>query len=102
MKQMLQDARSGGYAVAAFNPVDFSTMKAIVRGAEELRTPVIAQTTARTINYYSHETLFSWMAELAADSTTPVALHLDHGKDMDMIRKCIEVGWTSVTGAMRL
>jgi ketose-bisphosphate aldolase len=26
----------------------------------------------------------------------PVVLHLDHGKDMDMIKKCIDTGWTSV------
>jgi len=29
-------------------------------------------------------------------SPVPVVLHLDHGKDFEMIKKCVEMGWTSV------
>ena len=36
------------------------------------------------------------MREIAGDSPVPVVLHLDHGKDLDMIKKCVEMGWTSV------
>jgi ketose-bisphosphate aldolase len=36
------------------------------------------------------------MQELAGKSPVPVVLHLDHGKDLDMIKKCIDMGWTSV------
>jgi ketose-bisphosphate aldolase len=68
----------------------------MVKAAEELNAPVIIQTSAKTINYYSHEALFSWMQEIAGSSPVPVVLHLDHGKDLDMIKKCIDTGWTSV------
>ena len=93
---MLAEARRGGYAVGAFNPVDYASMKAMVEAAEELNAPVIVQTSAKTVAYYSHETLVGWMRELAENSPVPVALHLDHGKDLEMIKKCIETGWTSV------
>ncbi len=93
---MLLEARRGGYAVGAFNPVDYASMKAMVEAAEELDAPVIVQTSAKTIVYYSHETLVGWMRELAESSPVPVALHLDHGKDLEMIKKCIKTGWTSV------
>ena len=96
MKPVLAQAMAGGYAVAAFNPVDYASAKAMVRAAEELDAPVILQTSAKTIVYYDHETIMSWMHSIADDSPVPVTLHLDHGRDMDMIRKCIEVGWTSV------
>jgi ketose-bisphosphate aldolase len=96
LKPVLAEAKSQGYAVAAFNPVDYASMKAMVAAAEELNAPVIIQTSAKTINYYSHEALYGWMQEIAADSPVPVVLHLDHGKDLDMIRKCVEMGWTSV------
>jgi ketose-bisphosphate aldolase len=96
LKPVLREAKEKGFAVAAFNPVDYASMNAMVKAAEELNAPVIIQTSAKTINYYSHEALFGWMAEIAADSPVPVVLHLDHGKDLDMIRKCIETGWTSV------
>jgi ketose-bisphosphate aldolase len=96
IKPVLAEAKAKGYAVAAFNPVDYASMKAMVAAAEELNAPVIIQTSAKTINYYSHEALYGWMKEIAGDSPVPVVLHLDHGKDLDMIKKCIDTGWTSV------
>ena len=96
LKPVLAEAKSKGYAVAAFNPVDYASMKAMVAAAEELSAPVIIQTSAKTINYYSHEAMYGWISEIAGESPVPVVLHLDHGKDLEMIRKCIETGWTSV------
>jgi ketose-bisphosphate aldolase len=96
IKPVLAEAKAKGYAVAAFNPVDYASMKAMVAAAEELNAPVIIQSSAKTINYYSHEAIYGWMKEIAGNSPVPVVLHLDHGKDMDMIKKCIDMGWTSV------
>jgi ketose-bisphosphate aldolase len=96
LKPVLAEAKSKGYAVAAFNPVDYASMKAMIAAAEELNAPVIIQTSAKTINYYGHRALVEWMREIAADSPIPAVLHLDHGKDFDMIRKCVDMGWTSV------
>ena len=96
MKKMLQVAREGNYAVGAFNPVDYSSCKAIVAAAEELNAPVIVQTSSKTVTYWGHETLSSWMKDIAGNSPVPVVFHLDHCKDLDMIKHCIETGWTSV------
>lgn len=96
MKPMLAEARARGYAVAAFNPVDYASMKAMIAAAEELNAPVIVQTSAKTIKYYGHETLAGWMRQLTANSPIPAVLHLDHCKDLDIIRRCVENGWTSV------
>jgi ketose-bisphosphate aldolase len=96
LKPVLAEAKSKGYAVAAFNPVDYASMKAMVAAAEELNAPVIIQTSAKTIQYYGHRALVEWMREIAGESPVPVVLHLDHGKDFEMIKKCVEMGWTSV------
>ncbi|MDX1561976.1 MAG: class II fructose-bisphosphate aldolase [Gammaproteobacteria bacterium] len=96
LKPVLAEAKANKYAVAAFNPVDYSSMRAMVEAAEECNAPVIIQSSAKTINYYSHEALYGWITEIAGDSPVPVILHLDHGKDLDMIKKCIDTGWTSV------
>ncbi|MCG8443659.1 MAG: class II fructose-bisphosphate aldolase [Caulobacterales bacterium] len=93
---VLAQALADNYAVAAFNPVDHNSMRAMVAAAVEVDAPVIIQTSAKTIRYYGHETLATWMRSLAADAPVPVVLHLDHGKDMEMIRQCIDHGWTSV------
>ena len=96
LKPVLREAKAKGYAVAAFNPVDYASMKAMVKAAEELNAPVIIQSSAKTIKYYGHKAMIGWMREIADDSPVPVVLHLDHGKDIEMIKKCVEMGWTSV------
>lgn len=96
MKPVLQEAMEQGYAVAAFNLVDYATTKAMIRAAEELSAPVIVQVSAKTIKYYSHREVYNWVRDLAAESPVPVVLHLDHCKDFDVIRTCVETGWTSV------
>ncbi len=95
-KQMLAAARDGGWAVAAFNPVDYASMRAVVQAAADLRAPVIVQTSAKTVKYYGHEPIVAWARELAGAVSVPVALHLDHGKDLRLIERCIQTGWTAV------
>src|SRR5882672_6503154 len=96
LKPVLREAKTKGYAVAAFNPVDYASMKAMVKAAEELNAPVIIQSSAKTIKYYGHQAIIGWMREITGNSPVPVVLHLDHGKDVDMIKKCVGLGWTSV------
>ncbi len=96
MKPMLAAARRDGWAVAAFNPVDYASMKAVIQAAAELDAPVIVQTSAKTVKYYGHEPIVGWARELAGAVKVPVALHLDHGKDVKLIQRCIETGWTAV------
>ena len=96
MKPLLRDAMDNGYAVAAFNLVDYNTTKAMVKAAEELNAPVICQTSAKTIAYFSHKEIVSWVRTVAEDSPVPVVLHLDHCKDIEMIEECARAGWTSI------
>jgi ketose-bisphosphate aldolase len=96
MKPLLRDAMEQGYAVAAFNLVDYGTTKAMVQAAEELSAPVICQTSTKTIQYWSHKEIVSWVRTIAEDSPAPVVLHLDHCKDLAMIEACARAGWTSI------
>jgi ketose-bisphosphate aldolase len=96
MKPLLRDAMDNGYAVAAFNLVDYGTTKAMVQAAEELNAPVICQTSTKTIQYWSHREIVSWVRTVAEDSPVPVVLHLDHCKDLAMIDACARAGWTSI------
>src|SRR3569623_487318 len=96
MKPLLRDAMDNGYAVAAFNLVDYGPTKAMVQAAEELNAPVICQTSTKTIQYWSHKEIASWVRTVAEDSPVPVVLHLDHCKDLAMIEACAKAGWTSI------
>ena len=78
MKPVLREAMEQGYAVAAFNLVDYGTTKAMIKAAEELKAPVIVQVSTKTIKFYSHEEIFGWVEGLAKKSPSPIVLHLDH------------------------
>jgi len=96
MTRMLWRAKDCKYAVGAFNILDYNSMKAVVRAAEELNAPVIIQTSVKTVVFWGYKAIISWIKELAEFSQVPVALHLDHCKDIDYIKECIDAGWTSV------
>ncbi len=96
MKPLLRHAMDNHYAVAAFNLVDYNTTKGMVEAAEALDAPVICQTSAKTIKYFSHKEIVSWARTAAEDSPVPVVLHLDHCKDIEMIEECAKAGWTSI------
>ncbi len=96
MKAILSKAAAGKYAVGAFNVLDYNSARAVVQAAEELQAPVIIQTSAKTVTFWGSRTLMGWMRELAGSTSVPVAVHLDHCKDLALIKECIEAGWTSV------
>jgi len=96
MKAMLSKAAASKYGVGAFNILDYNSAKAVVSAAEELGAPVIIQTSAKTVTFWGSRTLLGWIRELADEAKVPVAVHLDHCKDLDLIGECIDAGWTSV------
>ena len=50
-EKMLLDAQKGGYAVGAFNVENMEMVMAVIAAAEELRAPLMMQTTPSTIKY---------------------------------------------------
>lgn len=96
MNAMLSEARKGRYAVGAFNMLDYNSTKAIIEAAEHLKAPVIIQTSAKTVIFWGSAAIISWVRQLVKTSTVPVALHLDHCKDLQLIAECIDAGWSSV------
>jgi ketose-bisphosphate aldolase len=96
MSDMLLKARDKAYAVGAFNILDYNSMKAAVEAATELNAPVIVQTSVKTVKHWGFKTMMAWIRELCEDVPVPVAIHLDHCRDIDFIEKCIDAGWTSV------
>ncbi len=96
LKKMLTDARDGGYAVGAFNVENMEFVQAVVRAADEERAPVIIQTSVNTLRYAAPEMFFAMVSAAAAETTVPVAIHLDHGETREDILACVRGGYRSV------
>jgi len=95
-KKILDKANKHGYAVGAFNINNLEILQAVLRTAEKLNSPVILQTSEGAIQYAGLDTLFSMLKHEASRAKIPCAIHLDHGRTMDTIKKCIAIGYTSV------
>jgi fructose-bisphosphate aldolase class II len=98
VKEILTKAKEGGYAVGAFNTVNLETTRAIVEGAQEMRSPVIIQVTEKTMEYAGGRGIFHLIkndAEFYAPEI-PVGIHLDHGKSFEIIQRAVAIGFTSV------
>ncbi|KUL28601.1 class II fructose-bisphosphate aldolase [Actinoplanes awajinensis] len=96
MKELLDRALAGRYAVGAFNIVNDLTIEAVLAAAVAERAPVILQTSVKTVLSYGREPLSGIFRALAADVPVPVALHLDHCPDRELISECLAGGWNSV------
>ncbi|MDO8425458.1 MAG: class II fructose-bisphosphate aldolase [bacterium] len=94
--QLLQKALRGKYAIGAFNVNNLELLQGIVRGAEAQRAPVILQTSEGAIEYAGMAELVAMMSTAAQRATVPCVIHLDHGKDLDVVRAAIKQGYTSV------
>lgn len=71
-------------------------VKAVIGAAEELRAPVMLQTTPSTVKYGTVETFAAIVAAEAKKASVPVCLHLDHGDSYELACQCMENGYTSV------
>lgn len=95
-EKMLLDAQKGGYAVGAFNVENMEMVKAVLAAAEELKAPVMLQTTPGTIKYGTVETYAAIVKAEAEKVSVPVCLHLDHGNSFELAVQAMKAGYTSV------
>lgn len=95
-KDMLLRARDGHYAVGAFNVENLEFVMAVIRAAEERKSPVILQTTPGTIKYSNLKYLAAMCTVAAEEASVPVALHLDHGDSFERCMQAMHAGYSSV------
>lgn len=99
MKEMLNKADSGKYAVPQFNINNLEWTRFILEECQELNSPVILGVSEGAIKYMGgYKTVSNLVKSLISDLniTIPVALHLDHGSSYESCVKAIDKGFTSV------
>jgi fructose-bisphosphate aldolase, class II len=102
LKSWIREAQRKQFAIGAFNANTMEQVQAIVLAAEAEQAPVIIQVSHHALEYAGNgnPTLgLRYMAEIgkvAAESVSvPVALHLDHGTESEVMQ-AIALGFTSV------
>jgi fructose-bisphosphate aldolase class II len=96
LKEIVERAFAERYGVAAINIVNDLTLENVLAGAVEARSPVIVQTSVKTVKSIGAPVLFSMWQSMTAGIEVPVALHLDHCPERAVISECLALGWNSV------
>ena len=95
-KEMLLDAKKNHYGVGAFNVENLEFVMAVLKAAEETKSPVIMQTTPGTIKTAGLDYFYGMVKAAAERTEVPVALHLDHGDGYNRCMQALRCGYTSV------
>lgn len=96
-KEMVMKAKNeGGWAVPAFNAENLEMVQAIVAAAEEMRSPVMIQTTPSTVKYLTLYQAYAMVKAEADHATVPVCLHLDHCESYEGVSDALNAGYSSV------
>lgn len=95
-KEMFENAFQGGYAIGAFNINNMEIVQGVVAAAKAQNSAVILQVSKSALKY-AHPKYLKAMVDAAVEETgLDIALHLDHGPDLETCKECIECGFTSV------
>ncbi len=95
-KEMFKRAYEGGYAIGAFNVDNLETFQAVINAAVKTKSPVIIAITENVIKYFGITYLRKIVEAAVADTGVEVALHLDHGRSVEICKYCCDNGFTSV------
>ena len=96
LKDIVDPAFEARYGVPAINIFNDLTMEGVLAGAVEANSPVILQTSVKTVRSIGSRVLFDMWQSMTRGIEVPVTLHLDHCPDRDVVTECLKAGWNSV------
>jgi fructose-bisphosphate aldolase class II len=96
--ELVRAAASAGVGVGAFNVITLEHAEAIVTAAERVERPIILQISENTVAFHGGRVapVAAAAAALARAAATPVALHLDHVTELELVRAAPDCGFSSV------
>ncbi|MEA4923025.1 MAG: class II fructose-bisphosphate aldolase [Eubacteriaceae bacterium] len=96
MKKLLDDAVKRGGAFGAFSVGNMEMVKGAVKAAEKTKTGIVLQIAEVRLKHSPLDLMGPMMVQAAKDSKVNIAVHLDHGQTMPVIKQALELGFTSV------
>ena len=94
--ELFRRAQEGGYAIGAFNVNNMEIIQGIVDAAKEEKSGLILQVSAGARKYANSIYLRKLVEAAIEDSDLDIVLHLDHGENLEIVKQCIDDGFTSV------
>ncbi|MBQ7032456.1 MAG: class II fructose-bisphosphate aldolase [Clostridia bacterium] len=96
LKEILDIAEKGSFAIPAFNVYNMETVMGIIEAAEALHAPVILQNYSRLFTNGEAYYVAPIVLAAAKKAKVPVCFHLDHGAGYPEVAKAVRYGCTGV------
>jgi len=98
IKEIVKHAQAHNYAVGAFNIHNLESVLGVANAAMKAKSAAIIQVSEGAIKYMGIKPITHIVSTVAKNIATnvPIALHLDHGKDLTNLFECINQGFSSV------
>jgi fructose-bisphosphate aldolase class II len=96
LNRVLLKARKEKYAVPAFDCTDDILIRTVLDTAEEQNSPVILMVLEHDLKGKGFDYITSIVKGVSHRYNIPIVLHLDHATDIELIKKAIHYGFTSV------
>ena len=96
LKEILNMAEEGNYAIPAFNVYNMETCMGVIAAAEELKAPVILQVYPRLFKEETGYYLSPVILAAAKKASVPVCFHLDHGPSKLEVTRALRYGATGI------
>ena len=96
LKKILKDAQNGKYAIGQFNFSTLEQLRGILEAAKETKTPVILGTSAGELDYLGLEEVVALVEISKVKYGVSAFLNLDHGKNIDIVKKAIDYVFSAV------
>ena len=94
-RQLMSDARTGNYAIGAFNMHNDETTQALLIAAEQAKAPVVLQVGRALVPHVGLKRGFEMTKRIAEESDAQFVIHLDHGP-WDECLEAIKLGFNSI------
>ncbi len=96
-RTLMDAAAAAGTGQGAFNVIHLETVEGLVAGAERAGLPLILQISENCAKYHGGlEPLALATLAAARAASVPVAVHLDHAEDEQLVYQAVELGFGSI------
>jgi len=97
MRDMLQKANKEGYAVMAINSFNLESAAGVIHAATEMCSPIIIDLHQDHVKrYFDCDVITRPLVKMIEQTSVPVAINLDHGSDVALLKRCLHAGFSSV------
>ncbi len=93
---VIDECVSKRLVAGAFNTTNLETTMGIVQAIERAGVPAFIQVAPTNVALSGYEYIYDMVSRRLANTTVPVALHLDHGKSIDAVEAALEARFTSI------